>query len=224
MELHAGHHQVVQWMGLDFHIDTLIATWITMAIVIVIMVLATRSRALVPSGLQNLVETLLEALENQFSPTVGKHWPMLSSLLFTFFLFIFVGNELGLLPVLKAVASPTADINTTVALALCSSLSVWIVGIKVKGAAYFKHFFQPYKVMFILNIFEELAKPLTLAFRLFGNIIAGEILLELLYKLPWFVPLPWVWIAFSLFIGVIQAFIFTVLTTSYLSMALSDEH
>ncbi len=224
MVLHAGHHQAVQWMGLTFNIDTLIATWITMAIVIIITVLATRSRALVPSGIQNVVEYLLESLEAQFSPTVGKHWPMVSSLLFTFFLFIFVGNELGLMPVMGTVTSPTADINTTVALALCSSLSVWVIGIKVKGAGYFKHFIQPYKAMFILNVFEELAKPLTLAFRLFGNIIAGEILLELLYKLPWFIPLPWIWIAFSLFIGIIQAFIFTVLTTAYLGMALSEEH
>lgn len=224
MTLHAGHHQAVQWLGLTFHIDTLIATWITMAIIVVIMVLATRSLSLVPSGIQNLIESLLEALESQFAPTLGKHWSMVSSLLFTFFLFIFVGNELGLMPVMGTVTSPTADINTTVALALCSSFSVWVIGIKVKGLSYFNHFFQPYKAMFVLNLFEELAKPLTLSFRLFGNIIAGEILLELLYKLPWFVPVPWVWIAFSLFIGIIQAFIFTVLTTSYLGMALSDEH
>ena len=59
MELHAGHHQVVQWLGLSFNIDTLIATWITMAIVIIISVLATRNRALVPSGVQNVVETIL---------------------------------------------------------------------------------------------------------------------------------------------------------------------
>ena len=103
MELHAGHHQVVQWLGLSFNIDTLIATWITMAIVIIISVLATRNRALVPSGVQNVVETILEALEGQLSPTLGKHWPMVSSLLFTFFLFIFIGNELGLLPTLHAV-------------------------------------------------------------------------------------------------------------------------
>ena len=70
----------------------------------------------------------------------------------------------------------------------------------------------------------EIAKPITLAFRLFGNIVAGEILLEILYNLPWFVPVPWIWIAFSLFIGIIQAFIFTVLTANYLGMALSEEH
>lgn len=224
VELHAGHHQVVHWLGLSFNIDTLIATWITMAIVIIITLLATRGRKLVPSGIQNGVEALLEALEGQLSPTLGKHWPMVSSLLFTFFLFIFIGNELGLLPTLHALTSPTADINTTAALALCSSLVVWGMGIKVKGLAYFNHFLQPYKAMLVLNIFEELAKPITLAFRLFGNIVAGEILLEILYNLPWFVPVPWIWIAFSLFIGIIQAFIFTVLTANYLGMALSEEH
>ena len=66
MELHAGHHQVVQWLGLSFNIDTLIATWITMAIVIIISVLATRNRALVPSGVQNVVETILDHRNNAF--------------------------------------------------------------------------------------------------------------------------------------------------------------
>lgn len=149
VELHAGHHQVVHWLGLSFNIDTLIATWITMAIVIIITMLATRGRKLVPSGIQNGVEALLEGLESQLSPTLGKHWPMVSSLLFTFFLFIFVGNELGLLPTLHAVASPTADINTTAALALSSSLVVWGMGIKVKGLSYFNHFLQPYKAMLV---------------------------------------------------------------------------
>ena len=183
VELHAGHHEVVQWLGLTFNMDTLIATWVTMAIVILITVLATRGRKLVPVGLQNIVESILEGL-----------------------------------------TSPTSDINTTIALALCSTLVVWVMGVKVKGLSYFKHFVRPYKALLILNIFEEIARPVTLAFRLFGNIVAGEILLEVLYKLPWFVPVPWVWIAFSLFIGIIQAFIFTVLTASYLGMGLSEEH
>ena len=78
MELHAGHHQVVQWLGLSFNLDTLIATWITMAIVIIISVLATRNRALVPSGVQNVVENILELLEAQLAPNLGRHWPMVS--------------------------------------------------------------------------------------------------------------------------------------------------
>ena len=105
VELHAGHHEVVQWLGLTFNLDTLIATWVTMAIVILITVLATRGRKLVPVGLQNIVESILEGLEGQLAPNLGRHWPMVSSLLFTFFLFIFVGNELGLMPTLKALTA-----------------------------------------------------------------------------------------------------------------------
>ena len=93
-----------------------------------------------PVGLQNIVESILEGLEGQLAPNLGRHWPMVSSLLFTFFLFIFVGNELGLMPTFKALTSPTSDINTTIALALCSTLVVWVMGIKVKGLSYFKHF------------------------------------------------------------------------------------
>ena len=150
---------------------------------------------------------------------------MVSSLLFTFFLFIFVGNELGLLPTLHAVTSPTADINTTAALALCSSFIVWGMGIKVKGLSYFNHFLQPYKAMLVLNIFEEIAKPITLAFRLFGNIVAGEILLEILYNLPLVRTGTMDLDCFLVCLLVLfKLFIFTVLTANYLGMALSEEH
>jgi len=196
-----------------------------MAIVIVITVAATRKKELIPSGIQNVVEWALEALEGQLAPGLGKHWPQVSSLLFTFFFFIFIGNELGLLPSGGLLFSPTADLNTTLGLALASSLSVWIVSIRIKGLKYFKHFVEPFAALFILNVFEELAKPVTLGFRLFGNILAGEILLELMYKLlPNYVPLEWAWILFSLFIGLIQAFIFTVLTASYLGQGISESH
>lgn len=225
VELHAGHHTVVQWLGLTFHMDTIIMTWITMAIVIIITVAATRRRELVPSGIQNVVEWALEELEGQLAPGLGKHWPLVSSLLFTFFFFILIGNELGLLPTGELLFSPTTDLNTTLGLALASSLSVWVVSLRVKGLSYFKHFVEPFVALFILNVFEEVAKPITLSFRLFGNILAGEILLELMYKLlPGYIPLEWAWILFSLFIGLIQAFVFTVLTASYLGQGIGDSH
>ena len=97
------------------------------------------------------------------------------------------------------------------------------MGLKVKGIGYFKHFVQPFKLFIIINLMEEIAKPVTLAFRLFGNILAGEILLELLYALVPYV-LPIVWLAFSLAIGIIQAFIFAMLVTSYLGMTIGDGH
>ena len=85
-----------------------------------------------------------------------------------------------------------------------------------------KHYFQPFAVFFVINLLEEFTKPITLAFRLFGNILAGEILMEVLYKLvP--VGVPIIWLIFSLVIGLIQAFIFTILTTSYLADSLREE-
>lgn len=223
MELHAGTHTVVTWAGLTFNMDTLYMTWLTSAIVIIITLLATRKKAIIPSGIQNGVEMVLETLMDQIKPNLGKNWADASSILFTFFLFILVGNELGLMPSPHILASPTNDLNTTLGLALASSFSVWMIGIKHKGIGFFKHFLQPFPAFIVINLMEEISKPLTLAFRLFGNIIAGEILLEILYYLaPYVVPL--VWLIFSLVIGLIQAFIFTILTTSYLSSALGDEH
>ena len=234
MDLHAGHHVVVQWLGMSFNIDTIVNTWIVMAIVIVITLLATRKRQLVPSGIQNVVEAILEELTRQLSPGIEKHWSKVSAILFTFFLFIFVANQIGLLPtevfsdyglLPYRLSSPTADVNTTLALAVVSTIVVWSISIYSKGLGYFKHFVQPFPPMIVLNIFEEVAKPITLTVRLFGNIIAGEILLEVLYYLlPTYVPLAWIWLALSLFIGTIQAFIFTVLTAAYLNQGANESH
>ena len=223
MELHAGHHHVVQWMGLSFNMDTLYMTWLVMGFIIIVSLLATRGRSMVPKGVQNVVESLLESLTAQLQPSLGKHWGLVSSILFTYFLFILISNELGLLPSPHILASPTNDINTTLGLALASSIIVWFVGVKVKGPGYFKHYLKPSAPFIVINLMEEVAKPATLAFRLFGNILAGEILLELLYNLvPYAVPL--IWLAFSLVIGIIQAFIFAMLVTSYLGMAVAEEH
>ena len=98
-------------------------------------------------------------------------------------------------------------------------------GLYYKGFNYIKHFFQPVAPFVIINLIEEIAKPITLAFRLFGNILAGEILIIILLLLvPIWMPVPSVvWLAFSLFIGAVQAFIFTMLSMSYLANAMKDD-
>ncbi len=224
VELHAGHHQVVQWLGLNFNLDTLINTWIVMAIVLVIALLAAKKQQLVPSGVQNLMEMVLEGLKAQLAPGIEKQWKKAGAVLYTFFLFIFIANQIGLLPTNHHISSPTADVNTALALAIVSTVLVWGISLQTKGLGYFKHFFQPFKALFILNVFEEVAKPVTLTVRLFGNIIAGEIMAELLYTLlPTWVPLTWIWLAFSLFVGTIQAFVFAILTSAYLNQGASEE-
>ncbi|SFL62677.1 F0F1 ATP synthase subunit A [Pelosinus propionicus] len=216
-----GSHSLAHFAGLTFNMDTLIMTWITMAIVIVLAIAATRRIELQPRGWQNFLEMAVVYLLEQVETNMGSKGQKLAPLIITLFLFLVVGNELGLVP---GFTSPTNDINTTLGLALMIVLIVHVLGIKNKGfVRYFKHFFEPYVPFVIINIIEEVAKPITLSFRLFGNILAGEILLLVLGMLvPYFVPT--LWLAFSVFVGIVQAFIFTMLSISYLSNSMQDGH
>lgn len=216
-----GGHKLAHFAGLTFNMDTLTMTWLAMAIVIILAVIATRRAAIIPRGWQNFLEMAVVALLDQIDNTMGPKGRKLAPLIITLFLFLVVANELGLVP---GFTSPTNDINTTLGLALMVVILVHIIGIKEKGAGrYIKHFFEPYIPFVIINIIEELAKPITLSFRLFGNILAGEILLIILGMLVPYV-IPTAWLAFSVFVGVVQAFIFTMLSMSYLSNSLKDGH
>ena len=217
-----GVREVVNIAGLIFNVETMYMTWITMAVVLLIAILATRSLKLVPTGWQNVVEIIVTALHEQIDATMGPKGRFLAPVIITLFMFLLVSNWLGLIPTLS---SPTNDLNTTLGLALMIIVMVHVLGLRFKGMHYVKHFFQPTPVFVIINAIEEVAKPITLAFRLFGNILAGEILIIILLKLmPWWMPIPSViWLAFSIFIGGVQAFIFTMLSMAYLSNAVGGE-
>ena len=217
-----GVREVVQFAGLTFNVETLIMTWITMAVVILIAFLATRNLRLVPTGWQNAIEMVVTALHGQIDATMGPRGRMLAPLIISLFLFLLVSNWLGLIPTLS---SPTNDLNTTLGLALMVIVMLHVMGVYFKGMHYIKHFFQPVPVFVVINAIEEVAKPITLAFRLFGNILAGEILIIILLKLmPIWMPVPSViWLAFSIFIGGVQAFIFTMLSMAYLSNAVGGD-
>lgn len=216
-----GGHKLAHFAGLTFNLDTLYMTWLSMAIVIILAMIATRRVEIVPRGWQNFLEMAVTALLDQIDNTMGPKGRKLAPLIITLFLFLVVGNELGLVP---GFTSPTNDINTTLGLALMVVILVHILGMMNRGPVrYFKHFFEPSIPFVIINLVEELAKPITLAFRLFGNILAGEIMLIVLLSLvPYGIPMPWM--AFSIFIGAVQALIFTMLSMSYLSNSLKDEH
>lgn len=215
-----GVHKVANVAGLTFNIDTLTMTWISMAVVIVIAVLATRKIALIPGQWQNILEMAIEWLLEQMDSAMGPNGRKLAPLVITLFLFLLISNWLGLIP---GFTSPTADLNTTLGLALMMITLVHVLGVMKKGLKYFKHFFEPYVPFVIINIVEELAKPITLSFRLFGNILAGEVLLIILGLLVPYVA-PTLWLAFSVFVGVIQAFIFTMLSMSYIGNSIRDDH
>ena len=220
MHLHTGTHAVQQLLGMQVNMDTIFTTWLTALIVFLVVFAASRGKKLVPTGVQNCVEILVEGLLSQFEKNVGPKYRQVVPALLTLFLFILTANQLGLLPTEHLTASPTSDINTTLGLALAVTLLIHVLFIANQGVGkWIKHFFEPFPVFVFINLVEEISRPVTLAMCLFGNILAGEILLELLYALcPWLIPI--IWIAFSVFVGCVQAYIFTTLSSVYLKHSL----
>lgn len=219
----AGSNEIIHYLaqevapGIVINMQTMYMTWITMAVVFVLFMMAARSPKLVPSGLQNVMEFFVDFLNGLMEEVLGvKGRKTMAPFIITLFMFIFIGNEIGMLPQVGVHwTSPTNDINTCFALSLTVAIGVYLVGVGQKGMSHFKHFVSPSLAFLPLHLMDEITKPLTMALRLFGNILAGEILLIVLYQLaPWVVPE--LWVMFSLFIGFLQAFIFTMLAlTSY---------
>ena len=219
-----GVREAVQIAGFTFNSQTLVMTWISMVVVLFIVWLAVRNLKIVPtSNWQVMLEMIIDSLHEQAEESMGARGRgFLSMLIVSLFLFLLVSNWIGLIPTM---ASPTNDLNTTLGLALLVIVMTHVLGLYVKGMHYIAHFFQPFAPFVIINIVEELAKPITLSFRLFGNILAGEILIHiLLLLLGNYSTVPSViWIAFSIFIGGVQAFIFTMLSTAYIGSAIKTE-
>jgi F-type H+-transporting ATPase subunit a len=212
---------------------------IASAIVFLLAVLSTRRLAMKPTGMQNFMEWVMDFVKNIINSTMDwKDGGRFHILGITIIMYIFVANMLGL-PFSIVVdgvlwwKSPTADPAVTLTLAtLIVGLSHYY-GVKVKGAgAYGREFFKPFWFMFPIKIIEEFANTLTLGLRLYGNIYAGEILLGLLAgglatgvggTLAAVLPML-AWQGFSVFVGAIQAFIFTMLTMVYLAHKVSRDH
>lgn len=239
-EITIGHHVTRSFGGLDFNIDTIISTLFAGAAVLLLGFLARRALTKdtedhVPTKLQLIWEAVVNQVNTQVEDNLGKVHPYVAPLAVSLFFFILFANWLEILPTelnhdTHLLPAPTADTNLTYALAAVTIVSVWVYGVRQKGLkGYLKHFLEPFPVMLPLNILEELIKPITLALRLFGNIFAGGIMLALITLMP--VYILWapnlLWKGFDMAIGVIQAFIFALLTVLYFAMAGAghgDEH
>lgn len=228
-EIKVGEHWVESIGPLQVHMDTVLTAWLAMIAVIIFGFVVTRKLDIVPDALQAFSETIMEFLEGMVKGEMGekglKHAPIISSL----FLFILFANLEGQLPWRLyhlnqgEFASPTNDINTTLGLALVVSVYYIGAGIAEKGLGYFKHYFQPMWFMFPFNVLEDFTRPLSLSLRLFGNILAGELIILILITLiPIFAPVPMM--LFELFVAFIQAYIFSALATSYIAAATAEAH
>ena len=218
--------QQISALGMTVHMQTLYMMWLSCIITIILVWLATSGAKMIPGRLQAFMEMIVEWLGGLMEDNLGKEGRRkMEPFLLTLFLYIFVANEVGILfPSVLGLhfTSPTNDINVVFGLSIMVLVVTYLVGIGRNGLGHFGHFFKPFPVFLPLNIIEEIAKPVTMALRLFGNILAGEILLIVLYKLaPWVVPD--VWVLFSLCVGLLQAFVFTMLSIIALSPVFRHE-
>jgi F-type H+-transporting ATPase subunit a len=236
------HHGApeVQFLGLWFNLANIMMITIACAIVFIIAVLSTRKLAMKPTGMQNFFEWVMDFVKGIINSTMDwKDGGRFHILGITLIMYVFVSNMLGL-PFAVVVdeklwwKSPTADPVITLTMAVMIVGLTHFYGVKLQGAkGYGKTFFSPMGFLFPLKIIEEFANTLTLGLRLYGNIYAGELLLSLLAGgLAWSgpagmiaaVPLTLVWQGFSIFVGCIQAYIFTMLTMVYMSHKVAHDH
>ena len=224
VKVDVGTHHTAQIFGLTVNVDTIIGTVIAGAIIVLLGFLLRRKlSSRNPSRVQLFFETVVGQVEDQVESTMGvKTAPYVVPLAIALFLFILFANWLSIIPDSHPewVPPPAADVNLTYALALLVIVWMHIDGVRKRGfRGYYHHLFQPYWFMFPINIVEEIARPLTLALRLFGNIFSGVIMVSLIALFPaWLLWAPDVlWKLFDMFIGLIQAFIFGLLTIIYFS-------
>jgi F-type H+-transporting ATPase subunit a len=226
-----GQHLYWEIGDFQVHAQVLITSWIVIAILLAVAFLGTRKLETIPNGGQNFVEYVLEFIRDLARTQIGEEeyrsWvPFVG----TMFLFIFVCNWSGALFPWRVIelphgelAAPTNDINTTVALALLTSVAYFYAGLHKRGLSYFGKYIQPTPVLLPINILEDFTKPLSLSFRLFGNILADELVVAVLVSLvPLVIPVPMMFL--GLFTSAIQALIFATLAAAYIGESMEGHH
>jgi len=230
IELEIKNHAVLRLFGLEIWItDTTVATWIIMGILItfaIVVRIKVRNFKEVPTGFQNVIEALVEVFDSYLRTTIGDKLMFLGNWFFTVFLFILLSNLSGLIP---GIRPPTADWSMTVGLALVTFMLIQAMGVKYRKAGYIKDLFAPLPwwcpipIFLPINVIGELARPISLSFRLFGNLLAGLIMMALIYALfPAFVTFlipSFLHAYFDLFSGVLQTYIFVTLSMTFIAGA-----
>ncbi|MCD5029523.1 F0F1 ATP synthase subunit A [Enterococcus asini] len=220
-------------------------TLLTCCIVFALVLICTRNLQLKPKGKQNVIEYLIDfvrgILKDSLSSKEVNNFHLLSV---TLFLFVFVANEIGLITKIvferggeeiSLWKSPTADPIVAMSLAMMMIVLTHYFGVKKFGfGGYIKNsFLQPVSFLLPIKLIEEFTNVITLGLRLYGNIYAGEVLLGLIvtmanslgwWSLPVVMPLEMIWIAFSIFIGAIQAYVFVTLSMVFMGHKVEAEH
>jgi len=202
---------------MTFNLKVIIMTWTVIGLLFFFGYMAARKRSRLPGPMQvvgellvsNLYAVVDDALDKELA---RKYAPLICAL----FMFLVISNWLGIIPNLE---EPTKDLNTTLSLGLMGFCIAHYAGIRAKGLkTYIKSYFEPIFFMMPLNLIGELSKVVSISFRLFGNIMGGSIIILVVSYLTWSIILPpFLNMYFGLFVGMVQAFVFTMLTLVYIS-------
>lgn len=198
---------------------TVVTTWVLMLALAIACRLAMRQLGVIPSGVQAMIETLVSAIEEQIRLIVNRDPAEFLTLLGTLFIFLVLANISGLLPGVRA---PTASIETPAALTVIVFFSVHFFGVKLHGlGGYLKGYLKPNPLLLPLNILSEFTRSFSLMMRLFGNIMSDELVIAIVVALAGLlVPIPFM--AFQMLVGLVQAYIFSVLAAVYIGGALGS--
>ena len=221
--LNIENYAIWNIFGIDIWItETIVNTWIIM-LVLTLIAIYTRSKLKkfkeIPTGFQNAIEAVIEMFDNFITNTLGKKLSYIAPWYFMVFMFVLFSALMSIF----GLRAPTADWATTFALAFASFILMLGMGFKHQKGAYLKSFFDPHFIFFPLNLIGEIAKPVSLSFRLFGNMLSGTIILTLYYGLmPYFtqIGIPALLHAFfDIIFGALQTYIFVILSLMYVKGA-----
>ncbi|NNG01559.1 MAG: F0F1 ATP synthase subunit A [Desulfobacteraceae bacterium] len=219
-ELGKIHQLIINLFGynITINLEVVLMAWIVFAVILVLGYLAARNVSMQPDSPQVVGELFVDALYGLTEDALDKKLALkYGPLICALFLFLVISNWLGIIPHLE---EPTKDLNTPLSLGVMGFFIAHVAGIRKKGFKnYAREYFQPIFFMMPLNIISELAKIVSISFRLFGNIMGGSIIILVVSYLTYSLILPpFLYAFFGLFVGTIQAFVFTMLTVVYISV------
>jgi F-type H+-transporting ATPase subunit a len=220
--------KIFEWIGLGsfaHHYPHVIYSWVVMLLLIVSGSIAAKKMSLIPTGAQNFFEVIIAGIEDFMVDITGEEGRWFLPVVATIFIYILTCNLLGLVP---GFFPPTASLNTTASCALTVFVFTHYIGLKYHGAKYIKHFLGPIwwmvPIIFPIEVIAHFARVLSLSFRLFGNMMGHELVLGILFFLAgaFFAPLPIM--ALGIFVALVQAFVFFLLSIIYFSGAMEHAH
>jgi F-type H+-transporting ATPase subunit a len=228
-QIQPGHHPTFELFGLTFNSDTLISTLVAAVILLALgLYMARGASAGKPTKLQLIFEMLVDWVQNQVAEQMGVRAPKgVIQLCVTLFSFILICNWLAALPTEHVAPPPTSDVNLVYPMALLVIIWVNVVSFRRKGAGhYFGHFAKPYAFLAPIEVVTQyFGRPVSLALRLWGNIFAGGLMVMVIGQMPAYVL--WLpnaaWKLFDMFIGLLQALIFSLLTIIYFGEAVEED-